>query len=543
MLPSLFITTRNQTFPSQQRLSTPKMQLPAVSQQRSWPTPNPAHPISRGNENLVITFAVLPLSFIVVGLRIFSRTKLNRRWAVDDSLMIASLLPTIAYSILGLTWNSTIGWLHLWDYQPVHITKGLWMMLTSQLLFMVASTLIKISVLMFIHRLLINSQVMMKFLIHAMIVATLSQAVCFFFLQLFQCHTISDYWSISNEPQQCLRESHLVIASGIADTVATPIIFIFFLQSQNRLTMIVLSISLLLVALAGTLRIYYLVTAVDSWDRLWDFYPAWVAGSVQLFIGTICASLPPLEDLLNYTPLLPKVNQCPSLLSSKDDFQFMTKPTIYREIFREQHPELHTSPTPSISKEVTSPAPSHQPIPNQSDQLLLYYLQSLSEDSQLLSPILEESYVSQLSDLSPGGKRCIPSYRSSISSFNVAAHPSSYYNRAKATNIYNLGHRICVPHIPELPSSQNDLSIADNVTDSDTISECKSKDVSEHSSRASINIPSVSMNGTHDTNINSSNLNLLKLSEFEFERRTDWNRDRESILSRISEWNVYSASH
>ncbi|POS83334.1 hypothetical protein EPUL_004744 [Erysiphe pulchra] len=493
------------------------MQLPAASQQELWPTPDLAHPVSRGNENFVITLGILPLSFIVVGLRIFSRTKLYRRWAIDDSLMIASLLPTIAYSTLGLAWNSTISWLHIWDYPPVDVTKGLKMMLTSQLLFITASTLLKISILMFIHRLLMNSQVLIKRLINVMIVAILALA-------------------------RCLRESHLVIAFGIADTVATPIILLFFLHSQNRMTMIVLSISLVLAALAGTVRIYYLVNAVESWDRLWDFYPAWVAGSVQLFIGTICASVPPLEHLLNRT-LLQKANQNSSLHSSKDDFQFMTKPTIYREIFREQHPELHLSPTPSFTQEVLSPAPSHQPLPNQNDQLLLYYLQSLSEESQFLSPILEESCISQLSDASPGVKRYIPSHRSSISSFNVAAHPTSHYARAKATNIYNLGHRICLPHLPDHLISHSDLIKVNKDTDSDTISVCNSRDVSLRGSRASFNGPTVSISGAHDLNMYSSNLNLLKLSEFEFERRTDWNRDRESNLSRISEWDVFATTY
>lgn len=519
------------------------MQLPKISQQESWPAPNIINPASRGTGNFVITCTVLPLSLIVVGLRIFTRIKLYRRWAVDDSLVIASLIPTLAYFILGLTWDFNIGWLHIWDYPTADITKGLRMILLSQILFVVASALIKISILMFIYRLLMNSQVLFKSLIHTMTIAILTQAVCFLFLHLFQCHSISDYWIISNEPQQCLRESYHVVASGTVDVVATLIIFIFLLHLENSITVMVIFITLILAALTEIVRIYYLVNAIESWDRLWDFYPAWVAGSVQLFLAIICASIPPLEQLLTCTPLLPKASLSPSLRESKDDFQFLTKPTIYRELFREQHPELHRTLTPSISPDMQTPTPPSQTLPNQNDQLLLYYLQSFSEDSQFLSPILEESYVSQLSDASAEVKRCIPSYRSSISSFNVAARPASCYTRTKSTNLYNFSHVICVPHLREQSFNQTELSRVNKDTDSDTFSVLDSKDISIQDSCRSMNGPTHSEFGTKEMSLYSSNSNLLKLSEFEFERRTDWNRDRESKLSRISEWGAFAGSH
>ncbi|TQS35996.1 hypothetical protein Golomagni_03567 [Golovinomyces magnicellulatus] len=514
------------------------MQLPTKSQVESWPAPNYSFPVSRHYENTIITCTMLPITIQVVALRIFSRIRLSRYWGVDDTMMIASLVPTMSYVIAGLIWDSKISWRHIWDYPVPDLESGLRLILSSQILFTASSTLLKISTLLFIRRLLMNSQVLVKSTILVFITALSIQAIVFIALQLFQCSPISSYWSVSTQPQKCLRESHLLMAAGISNTVFTPLLFVFFL-AKHRLTLTVLFVTGLTSFLAGAARTYYLVNAVESLDRLWNFYPGLVASSIELFAGIISALLPPLQFFLANPPK----KQAPPPAQeneSKDEIPFKLKPTIYREVYREQHPEMYETPASSTQTDDESQNSSQNslppiPIQKQGDHLL-HYLHSFSEDSQLLSPIIEESFGSRFSSQSAGAKQYIPSYSSSISSFNVAS-PSAYHTAPRSASTGNIDRIYRVPHLDTIGNS---LGTESSFKESD-ISLVGSKDLDNQSmNTANFQRQPKSQFGYLRKNQCIGTPQFHQLSLFEFERHSDWNRDLEC---RSSSWGDFSEGY
>ncbi|RKF56993.1 putative integral membrane protein [Golovinomyces cichoracearum] len=506
------------------------MQLPTKSQVESWPSPNYTYPVSRHYENTIITCAILPITIQVAALRIFSKIRLSRYWGVDDTMMIASLVPTLSYVILGLIWDSKTGWRHTWDYPVFDLESGLRVILSSQILFTASSTLMKISTLLFIRRLLMNSQVLLKSFIIVFITALATQAVVFIFLQLFQCSPISCYWSVSTKPQKCIRESHLLMAAGISNTVSTPLIFIIFL-AQHRLTITVLFVTGLTILLAGAARTYYLVNAVGSIDRMWNYYPGLVASSIELFAGILSAFLPPLQFLHANASPKPRSASPAQENESKDEIPFTLKPTIYREVYREQHSEMYETPASSKQSEDESQNSSQNslpsiPIQKQGDHLL-HYLHSFSEDSQLLSPIIEESFGSRFSTQSTGPKRYVPSCPSSISSFNVAT-PSACHTAPRSASTGIIDRIYSVSHLDTI---RNSFEVASSYKKSD-ISLVGANDVENQSvNPANLLRRSRSQFGYLRINQCIGNPQFHQLSLFEFERHSDWNRDLEGRSS------------
>ncbi|KAI1005609.1 hypothetical protein K3495_g2608 [Podosphaera aphanis] len=336
------------------------MRLPVQSTLATWPNPSGFNPVTRGSENSIITSALLPMTLMVMVLRVRIRLQTSC-WRLDDSLIIASLVPTVGYAILGLMWDYQTGWKHLWDYPAGELMIGLQVTLVSQILFTAASTLMKLSILMFIRRKLSKSNALTKIILTTITIAIAAQGVAFMCLTLFQCSETSDYWELSYQPQSCLRESQLLLASGITNVLATPLMFTFFLSFNERLTTFVLLFGCMVVILAGATRSYFQVSAVESWDILWNIYPAWIAGSVELHFGTICASIPLLKPLLQSVFCCDPRTKLMDLESKKGDYGSTL--AIHHEKFPERHFEVF--PTSHEELPLATPPGTYQRSQNQ----------------------------------------------------------------------------------------------------------------------------------------------------------------------------------
>jgi hypothetical protein len=92
------------------------MKTPPESAFSQWPPANYVNPKTHGPALLVVNSLFLALSTIIIGLRIYTRVFIQRWFGLDDALVCAALVFTIAMhaiidaGLLKLGWNR-----HTWD--------------------------------------------------------------------------------------------------------------------------------------------------------------------------------------------------------------------------------------------------------------------------------------------------------------------------------------------------------------------------------------------------------------------------------------------
>lgn len=70
------------------------MKLPPADVLATWPKPNYVNPVTRGNALLIVNIVFIPLSFLVVSLRIFTRLRITGSFGVDDGLIVVSMVSS-----------------------------------------------------------------------------------------------------------------------------------------------------------------------------------------------------------------------------------------------------------------------------------------------------------------------------------------------------------------------------------------------------------------------------------------------------------------
>ncbi|KAH7348802.1 hypothetical protein BKA65DRAFT_268044 [Rhexocercosporidium sp. MPI-PUGE-AT-0058] len=278
------------------------MQLPPASVIISWPAPNYKDPVTTGPSNVVITCIFYPLVCVIIWIRCYTRLRISRSFGLDDWLILASMVPTTAVAILALLAEWKFNWnRHIWDVKPDTIVAGLKVILSTQILFSAATTLTKVSMLALIYRIVApGSKKYSKVIIGAMILIA-AEGVAFFFTVMFQCGKPSTYWTLSFEPQpRCISETSNLLAAGILNTVCDliviilpiPIIWRLKLPIQQQIIVILLFGAGVLITVASVIRTYYLYKVTSTWDKTWNAVPAFIASSVELYVGIMCASIP-----------------------------------------------------------------------------------------------------------------------------------------------------------------------------------------------------------------------------------------------------------
>jgi hypothetical protein len=132
------------------------MQLPPLEVIAAWPKPNYEDPPTRGPVNIILNSVLFPIAFGIVGIRVYTRLCLSKCFGIDDWFMLLALLPTAAFSTTALVIELHLGFnKHIWD---IHLTDlamlslGLKLVMAVQIMFGLASTLIKLSMLALTYR-------------------------------------------------------------------------------------------------------------------------------------------------------------------------------------------------------------------------------------------------------------------------------------------------------------------------------------------------------------------------------------------------------
>ncbi|KAE8387950.1 hypothetical protein ETB97_007918 [Aspergillus alliaceus] len=298
------------------------MKLPPASVVATWPEHNYIDPVTRGNSVLIVTIVFSTLAFIVTCLRLYTRFKITCSPGIDDFLIVVALAFTIAMCTIICIATEKYGCnRHLWDVPLEWIPAASKFNLLFQILFSLSSSITKLALLWFCKRLLGagSKGLYTKYnivLIGGMVLVALL-CIIFLFVCIFQCSPIHAYWDFQpTYPHRCLNDGAVVFAASVVniftDFLSTvlpmPLIWNLNLPARQRVAVISIFGLGIVVNVAGTVRtVYVYKSMIGSYDMTWYGWTVFLAASLEINLGLICASAPALRPLIAF--FLPRLLQ------------------------------------------------------------------------------------------------------------------------------------------------------------------------------------------------------------------------------------------
>ncbi|KAI0382987.1 integral membrane protein [Hypomontagnella monticulosa] len=278
------------------------MQLPPASVQASWPPPNYHDPETRGHLGMVVGVVLVILVTIILAIRLYTRKWLTRGFGLDDVFIIAAYFPATAFTIIGIAQEEGCHWnRHTWDVEPGLYVDGLKLAFANEMLFDIATSLLKLSILILLYRLttVIGDR---KMTIAVLVAITFISLNCFVFMMvcILQCTPLSAYWELSDTPQSCINESAHEMAVSIINTVTDWVVVLLPIKTALGLNLPTKQISIviflfglgILASTAGIVRTYYTWMLYTTDDVIWNAWIVWFCSTIELQLGIICASIP-----------------------------------------------------------------------------------------------------------------------------------------------------------------------------------------------------------------------------------------------------------
>ncbi|KFZ06669.1 hypothetical protein V501_07194 [Pseudogymnoascus sp. VKM F-4519 (FW-2642)] len=207
----------------------------------SWPKPNYTDPDRRGPALLIVNYFLLPLAMVVIGMRLYTRLVIVHSAGLDDVFILTPLLiAAVGLTIEVCLAASQYGWdLHIWGVLEADIIPGRIVTWVAQLLFVAATNLTKLSILLFYTR-----------------------------LSTVGIRTPFDY--------------------AVWGTIVFVILYI-----------ISFSISVITacnVIIVSTIRAYWVNIIVNvTYDTTWEGFILWILVALEVDVALICASAPTLK--------------------------------------------------------------------------------------------------------------------------------------------------------------------------------------------------------------------------------------------------------
>ncbi|OLN81477.1 hypothetical protein CCHL11_09056 [Colletotrichum chlorophyti] len=291
------------------------MRIPPLEVILSWPPPRYDDPETRGPANEIVVIILLAIATVIIAIRIYTRKQITHGFGWDDILVVLAYFPATGFVVLGMIAQSRFGWgRHIWDVPLEQLTGSIQLGLASQILFDLATSFTKLSMLALMYRIARAASNNMRLLVIGLQVFISINCVLFMFVVMLQCRPLSLYWTLSAEPQNCINEAvHLLIAS-IINTVTdfavvilplalVRIVYIDKLSSRQMLIVNLLFGAGFIASFAGAARTYFTWIMTTEPDKTWHAWMNWLMSCIELFLGIICTSTPSTKPFFNrYIP-------------------------------------------------------------------------------------------------------------------------------------------------------------------------------------------------------------------------------------------------
>ncbi|OQE39179.1 hypothetical protein PENCOP_c007G05044 [Penicillium coprophilum] len=257
---------------------------------------------SRNNAAVITTFV---LATIAVGLRFYTRYRVQSvRVAADDWMIVGAFLAVTASLILTVLGGYHGLGKHVWIVPIPEVVETMRILFVYVLLYVVTVPLIKLSILLFYRRIF-----GMTYTIWFCVFLTTGYFVSCIIAFLVCCRPVSYYWTQYADPSggKCIFDLYPFYIGNAAANVATdgiillvPIPLVWKLQMRKTQKLLLSGIFLLggFVCIASIIRIYYMTFLKNSPDVTWIMGDVFIWSSVEPSIGIVCACLPTLHPLL-----------------------------------------------------------------------------------------------------------------------------------------------------------------------------------------------------------------------------------------------------
>ncbi|KIW10180.1 hypothetical protein PV08_11141 [Exophiala spinifera] len=277
----------------------------------TWPKPNYVNPVSRGDslEYICIIFSVIGV--IIVAARVYSRLFITKAPGLDDLLVVLALCVVITLCVLVIISNKVYQTgRHVWDIEAdtfVGSRLNIWISLWC---YIVAISLIKISVLLFYRRLSVKFSKTFLVATWVGIVYNVLYFLAFGLALLLLCHPLDAYWKsfdsgwTATHKYHCASEGTALPASSamsvLGDLYSTllPMVLVYNLDlpSRQKIALYVLFAFGFMAVAAGTVRTVLLYNLLNvDYDFTWELYVTWIWGIIELYLALFAASAPSLK--------------------------------------------------------------------------------------------------------------------------------------------------------------------------------------------------------------------------------------------------------
>ncbi|KAF2728610.1 hypothetical protein EJ04DRAFT_449022 [Polyplosphaeria fusca] len=285
---------------------------PPGSVLQNWPRPNYVDPDTHGWAGPIVCIVFLAFAFVVYILRMWARLILAKNPGMDDLLMSLAMIPLIGSTVAVVLGITIYGFhLHAWDQTATTFITTRQITLAIEVLYLVATSLIKISILCFYRR-LTSGVISRKFIycVWISIAFVVAYAFVFIFVIIFSCTPIEGYWHLFDVSWRLTHDLHchneaaeivaVVVISTLQDffLVCLPIFLVWNLRVPRRQKAALIGIFALglFTCVCGILRMVYAIYVYYyTYDITWYAAYGWIWTAVEADLGVICASAPALK--------------------------------------------------------------------------------------------------------------------------------------------------------------------------------------------------------------------------------------------------------
>ncbi|KAM7188873.1 hypothetical protein V8F20_010382 [Naviculisporaceae sp. PSN 640] len=284
------------------------MRFPPPEVIASWPTPNYVDPVTRGSSLIIVECIGISTALICLGLRLYVRIFLMRNTGWDDWIMVAAMVFSIALTVAACLASTKYGWdRHVWDLKPAQLVQGRQISLAIQGIFVVASALAKISIIVSYLRLALVNSWFRRMCIGSIYFVVISNVPLFIVLWT-QCQPLSDYWNIFKKTN-CIPEAPPLLFQSIMTVLTDFLVWALPLWTlyraklplSQRIALIILFSFGLFVCIAGCVRTYWIYYIIErTYDPTWQGFHLWIWTAIEVHLGVICGCVPWLKSLISY---------------------------------------------------------------------------------------------------------------------------------------------------------------------------------------------------------------------------------------------------
>ncbi|KAF2651697.1 hypothetical protein K491DRAFT_84074 [Lophiostoma macrostomum CBS 122681] len=226
--------------------------------------------------------------------------------------MSAAMVPLLGLTVAVILGIRVYGfqW-HAWDQTPKTLITTRQITLVIEVLYLVSTSLIKISILCFYRR-ITNGSISRTFvyLVWAFIIFVVVYMFVFIFVIVFSCSPVEGYWHLFDiawrlqHEVKCHNEGAEIVSVVVVSTLqdfficALPIFLVWNLQIPRRQKAALIGIfgMGLVTCVCGIMRTYYAIYVYYyTYDITWIAFYGWIWTALEADLAVICASAPALK--------------------------------------------------------------------------------------------------------------------------------------------------------------------------------------------------------------------------------------------------------